>query len=298
MYSVILRFDCFAVRRAVPKLKHAQNRNRILNLTRCAARRRVASHSMMSTTTAATADSKIASHAPLLDAPPSSSDEFARDWAEFTAGASSAFDALSSQATSALRSVRAHARESSTAFARSASSAAESTSGALRALSAERVAWFCAFASASTFFYTLAFIIGAPTLALAPAKFGLCFSVASGLSIASVGALRGASGQVAHMLSEERLAASACVAVSWMMTLRAAMWNHAYAGTVFWSVCQFLSVAYYQVSYFPYGVQGVKTVASVAFGLAGPACSGCLRAFGYEGGGITASQRGLGVLPV
>ena len=54
---------------------------------------------------------------------------------------------------------------------------------------------------ASAFMYALAFFLGLPTLVLAPAKFGLCFSFGSVASVCAVGALRGAGAQLKHMTS-------------------------------------------------------------------------------------------------
>jgi len=217
---------------------------------------------------------------------------FGDDWQQFAREASSAFESLTANASDLVRSASARAQTSTASMARTASNAAADANAAVRALSRERVVWFLALGGTSAFFYTLAFVVGVPTLPFAPAKFGLCFSLGSACSISAVGALRGVSGQLTHMTTEERLPASVAVVLTTFMTLRAALWNHSYVMTVFWSVLQTVAVGYYQVTYFPYGAQGARTVASVAYQIAQPVCGGCFRALG-----IGAKERSS-VLPV
>ena len=213
------------------------------------------------------------------NAPPT----FGDDWQQFAREASSAFESLTTNASDLVRSASARAQTSTATMARTASNAAADANAAVRALSRERVVWFLALGGTSVFFYTLAFVVGVPTLVFAPAKFGLCFSLGSACSISAVGALRGASGQLTHMTTEERLPASAAVVLTMFMTLRAALWNHSYVMTVFWSLLQAVAVGYNQVTYFPYGAQGARTVASVAYQIAQPVCGGCFRALGIGG---------------
>ena len=189
-------------------------------------------------------------------------------------------ETLTTQGVALARSASAAAQTSTQSFARSASETMAQTTQALGSLNAERVAWFLALSATSAFMYALAFFLGLPTLVLAPAKFGLCFSFGSVASVCAVGALRGAGAQLKHMTSEGRLPASAAMTATTMMTLHAAVLKHSYVMTVFWSVLQTVSVGYYQVSYFPYGAQGFRAVASASWQIVQPACGGCLRAMG------------------
>jgi len=208
------------------------------------------------------------------------------DWARDSV--SSAFDSLSTFATT-----------STSTLTRSAQSAMHSTSTMMSHMSRERVAWFVALMATSVVMYALALVVGAPTMALAPAKFGLCLSAGGACSIAATGALRGAHAQLAHMTSEGRLGASVAMGFAMMMTLRAALVTHSYLGTLFWSIAQTVAVVYYQVTYFPYGAQGARAVMSVAMSLGGPALGACARGVGaawsavYGGGSSGGGSSGV-----
>jgi len=209
----------------------------------------------------------------------SSTTTFADDWRAFADAASASARVASDRAR---------------ALARATSERARATTTALQALTPERVAWFLALSATSALMYALAFAVGAPTLAIAPAKFGLCLSGASASGVCATGALRGARAQVTHMLSEERAVVSVVMVASMVMTVRAAVVRHAYAQTVFWSACQTCAVGYYQVSYFPYGAQGFRAVCATAWQIAQPVLGGCARAIGLA----ASSRGGTGGLPV
>jgi hypothetical protein len=206
------------------------------------------------------------------------------DWARDSV--SSAFDSLSTFATT-----------STSTLTRSAQTAMNSTSTMMAHMSRERVAWFVALMGTSVVMYALALFVGAPTMALAPAKFGLCLSAGGACSIGATGALRGAQAQLAHMTSEGRLGASVAMGLAMMMTLRAALVTHSYVGTLFWSIVQTVAVAYYQVTYFPYGAQGARAVMNVAMSLGGPALAACARGVGAAWsamyGGSSGSSNGV-----
>ena len=208
--------------------------------------------------------------APLDARPPSPS--FADDWRAFARGASARVERMSQSA-----------RE----IARSSSASARASAAALQSLTPERVAWFAALSATSALMCALALAIGAPTLAIAPAKFGLCLSCASASGVCAVGALRGAGAQVRHMLSEERAVTSMVMVTTVVMTVHSAAVARSYARTVAWSVAQTCAVGYYQVSYFPYGAQGFRAVCATAWQIAQPVMGGCARAIG-----IAASSRG------
>lgn len=61
----------------------------------------------------------------------------------------------------------------------------------LQNLSRERVVYFFALSLVGTLMLFLAFFVGVPTIAIAPAKFAICFSVGSACTMSAVGALRG-----------------------------------------------------------------------------------------------------------
>lgn len=223
------------------------------------------------------------------------------DWESFARDASARFETLTTHGVALARHASASAQTSTRTFARAASETMAQTTQAMNSLNSERVVWFLALSATSAGAYGLAFVLGVPTLVVAPAKFGLCLTMGSVTSVCAVGALRGAGAQAAHMTSEARLPAAAAMVATAAMTVRAAAWNHSYVMTVFWSVLQMVAVGYYQVSYFPYGAQGFRAVASASWQIVSPACGGCLRAVGYAASTSTsASSRsgGSNVLPV
>jgi len=213
---------------------------------------------------------------------------FARDWAEFATGAADAFESLADRGAALARATSARATTSARELARQGSAIAVG-------FDQTRVVWFLALSGTSCFAYGLGFVVGAPTLPIAPAKFGLCFSLGTVCSVCAVGALRGAGGQLAHMTSEERLPASAALVATTLMTLHAAVWRHSYLMTVFWSILQAVAVVHYQVSYFPYGSQGLRATLSIALTMAQPVCGGCLRALGFAS---SAASSRTSVLPM
>ena len=127
--------------------------------------------------------------------------------------------------------------------------------------------------------YSLAFFY-APMLVLFPAKFAVCFSVGSVCSVCAVGALRGAQAQVAHMIAPERLVLSLAYLGALLGTLYCSLVLHSYVLTILSSVAQAAALLYYQVSYFPYGAQGLKTVLSMGMHIAKPLVYACGRSIG------------------
>jgi len=165
---------------------------------------------------------------------------------------------------------------------------------AMSSFTRDRVVMFLALSVGALAMFALA-CATAGASALAPAKFGLCFTASSALSIAAIGALRGWQAQLAHMASEGRLGATLMMTFAMMMTVREAVAKHSYIGTLFWSVAQVLAVGYYHVNNFPYGAQGAKAVANVAISLGGPAVGACASGVGAMwnaayGGGSSASN--------
>ena len=132
----------------------------------------------------------------------------------------------------------------------------------------------------SFIYLSLAFFVGLPVMALAPAKFAICFSVGSATSVCAVGALRGAQAQLTHMLASERIVLSLSYFGSLVATLYAALVLHSYVLTIVSSCAQAAALVYYQVSHFPYGAQGVRTVLVMGAHIAKPLVFACGRAVG------------------
>ena len=65
--------------------------------------------------------------------------------------------------------------------------------------------WFLALLGAGLLFTVLAFSLFLPIIILAPSKFAICFTIGSALIMSAFVSLRGWRGQLAHMLSAERL---------------------------------------------------------------------------------------------
>lgn len=216
---------------------------------------------------------------------------FASDWRAFAVETQRSFEDFASASARVARDASARATAASMEVVNTSATLARETSSAMAHVDRDRVIRFSACALASAFAYGLGFFVGLPTLPLAPAKFGLCFTTGTLCSLAAVGALRGMEGQVKHMTSEARLPSSVALLITTGMTLRAALWMHSYVMTVFWSVLQAFAVVHYQVSYFPYGRQGLRATVAVATQIASPACGACFRALGF-------TTRSNGVLPV
>ena len=161
-----------------------------------------------------------------------------------------------------------------------ASASAQQMHQSLKTLSPDRVMTFFALCAVSSVMYSLAFFIGLPVMVLMPAKFAICFSVGSACSISAVGALRGAQTQLQHMFAPERIVLSLSYLGSLLGTLYAALVLHSYVLTIITSSAQAVALVYYQVSYFPYGAQGLKTVITMGVHIAKPVVYACGRSLG------------------
>ena len=166
------------------------------------------------------------------------------------------------------------------AVSTSAASAASQVSHALQHLSRERVISFFAFSFTSWLMFNLSLFVGLPTLALAPAKFALTFSVGSFSSMMALASLRGYLAQIEHMLAPARLPFSSAYVGSLLATLYSALYLHSYSLTVLTSAAQLCALVYYQVSYFPMGLEGLKIVCKAGLVIAKPLVYQCGRALG------------------
>ena len=211
--------------------------------------------------------------------------DFMSDWKSFAAKATSSFNEASASISETLResgvndvvastttNVKFYANSAYDMSANAASNAAEYTTkaakdtmSALQSLDRERISWSMAFTFVSGLSLTLAFTVGVATIALFPAKFALCFSLFSISNICAVGALRGASEQIKHMLDPERLYVSCGFVGTIVFTLWAALIKHSYFLTVIASIAQALALLYYQLSFFPMGGEGFRVVCKVAY---------------------------------
>ena len=211
--------------------------------------------------------------------------DFMSDWKSFAAKATSSFNEASASISETLResgvndvvastttNVKFYANSAYDMSANAASNAAEYTTkaakdtmSALQSLDRERISWSMAFTFVSGLSLTLAFTVGVATIALFPAKFALCFSLFSISNICAVGALRGASEQIKHMLDPERLYVSCGFVGTILFTLWAALIKHSYFLTVIASIAQALALLYYQLSFFPMGGEGFRVVCKVAY---------------------------------
>ena len=194
--------------------------------------------------------------------------DFMSDWKSFAAKATSSFNEASASISETLResgvndvvastttNVKFYANSAYDMSANAASNAAEYTTkaakdtmSALQSLDRERISWSMAFTFVSGLSLTLAFTVGVATIALFPAKFALCFSLFSISNICAVGALRGASEQIKHMLDPERLYVSCGFVGTILFTLWAALIKHSYFLTVIASIAQALALLYIRPS--------------------------------------------------
>jgi hypothetical protein len=160
-----------------------------------------------------------------------------------------------------------------------AASATREIGQSMKSLSPDRVATFFALCAASSVMYSLAFFY-TPVLVVFPAKFAVCFSVGSACSVCAVGSLRGAQSQIAHMVAPERLVLSLAYVGALFGTLYCSLILHSYFLTILASIAQGVALVYYQVSYFPYGAQGLKTVLTMGAHIAKPVLYACGRSLG------------------
>ena len=153
---------------------------------------------------------------------------------------------------------------------------------ALQQFDQQRLMNFGAMMAGSFFFLVLALWVGLPTLALAPSKFAICFTIGSALNMGAFAALRGPMAQAQHMIHKDRLPFSAAYVSSMLATLYASMYAHSYILTVIFSAAQVMCLGYYLASYFPGGVAGLKVVSHVLSATLGPILKATGRCFGVS----------------
>lgn len=149
----------------------------------------------------------------------------------------------------------------------------------LQTLSQERLILFISLMASGGTLLLLAFFVGLPAAALAPAKFAIPFTLGSICNMVALASLRGYKAQVVHMMARERLPFSTLYVGSMLATLWATFVMHSYALCVMFSMVQIVSLAYYMFSYFPGGIAGLKIVSMSVARILKPvigACTQCL----------------------
>ncbi|KAF5837407.1 Got1/Sft2-like family-domain-containing protein [Dunaliella salina] len=139
--------------------------------------------------------------------------------------------------------------------------------------SSQQLAYMFTFLAAGFVLLLLAFMLFLPIIVLSPSKFALSFTLGCLFIMAGFSQLRGWKQQVAHMFSQERLMFTATYLGSILSTLYAALFMHSYILSLVCSGLQVVALAYYLLSYFPGGEQGVRFVLGMMYN----ACWGCLQ---------------------
>ena len=187
------------------------------------------------------------------------------------------------KASAAADRVEAGAVAAAHGVARAGSSLAASANDGLarvQSLTHERLLTFFMLSFAAAVLLVLAFFVGLPAAALAPAKFAVPFTLGSLLNLGALAALRGVRGQMEHMAAPERLPLSALYCGSMLLTIWATFVMHSYILCVLASLVQLAALLFYSVSYFPGGVAGAKLVSMSAGRVLRPALGACASATG------------------
>lgn len=108
-----------------------------------------------------------------------------------------------------------------------------------------------------------------PILALKPRKFGLLWSMGSLLFVISFGILQGPTAYARHLLSSNRIVFTGVFFGSVLATLYSAVVLKSSILTIITSVIELFAIAYYTVSYFPFGAQTLTFFSSYVMGYLG-----------------------------
>mmetsp|Transcript_31041 Transcript_31041/g.43012 ORF Transcript_31041/g.43012 Transcript_31041/m.43012 type:complete len:244 (+) Transcript_31041:99-830(+) len=139
-----------------------------------------------------------------------------------------------------------------------------------------QVYYFIGLFGAGVFFLFLALTVALPVIVVFPTKFALCFTLGCFLIVSSFVVLKGWRLQTAHMLSHERLPFTVGFAGSMGMTLYAALVQHSYINSLFFSGIQVLALVYYLCSYLPGGAAGLHMLTAITSRMFGM-CLGSVR---------------------
>ncbi|KAG5421209.1 SFT2 [Candida metapsilosis] len=139
----------------------------------------------------------------------------------------------------------------------------------------ERLVGFGCCLAASILCFVLCFFMF-PVLALRPRKFGLLWTGGSVLFIFSFGILQGPHSYIRHLLSRDRIVFTTVFFTSILLTLYSSVVVKSSLLTIFTSIIEILAVAYYTVSYFPFGASTLTFFTSYIFGYLGGLIGGIL----------------------
>lgn len=139
----------------------------------------------------------------------------------------------------------------------------------------ERLVGFSCCLGASILCFVLCFFMF-PVLALRPRKFGLLWTGGSVLFLVSFGVLQGPHSYIRHLLSRDRIVFTTVFFTSILLTLYSSVVIKSSLLTIFTSIIEILAVAYYTVSYFPFGATTLTFFTSYIFGYLGGLIGGIL----------------------
>lgn len=126
----------------------------------------------------------------------------------------------------------------------------------------ERLMGFVACLVGSAVCFAMCFLLF-PVLAIQPRKFGLLWSLGSLLFVISFGLLQGPVAYFQHLTSAARLPFTVFFFSSVVMTLYFSAVMKSTILTLIASIVEVVAIAYYTVSYFPLGAQGLRMATAV-----------------------------------
>ncbi|CAN3354266.1 protein transport protein Sft2p [Diutina catenulata] len=132
----------------------------------------------------------------------------------------------------------------------------------------ERLVGFAACLGASALCFVICFFMF-PVLALRPRKFGILWTMGSLLFVVSFGVLQGPVAYTRHLFSAHRVVFTSVFFGSVLMTLWSAVVLKSSIMTIICSVVELFAVAYYLVSYFPFGASAMTFFSSYVMGYLG-----------------------------
>ncbi|KAK3271165.1 hypothetical protein CYMTET_20460, partial [Cymbomonas tetramitiformis] len=104
--------------------------------------------------------------------------------------------------------------------------------------SRQQMTYATVLAGAGIFFLILAITVALPVVVIFPSKFALTFSLGTGLIMAAIIIVKGWKQQLKHMCSQQRLPFTLGYFGSLVMTLYAALFQHSYVNSLFFSGLQ------------------------------------------------------------
>lgn len=139
----------------------------------------------------------------------------------------------------------------------------------------ERLIGFSACLVSSILCFAISFFMF-PVLAMKPRKFGMLWSMGSLLFVVSFGVLQGPRHYIEHLLSRERFMFTIVFFGSVLTTIYVAMVMKSTLLTIFCSIIELFAIAYYTLSYFPFGALTLTWFSSYIVGYVGGFIGGIL----------------------